>query len=483
MNSQLDGLIAVVKQNCPTCTLVEPVLRQLDQAKVLTAVYTQDNPRFPADVGTVIDDASLENSYRMNIEIVPTLLRFESGRQVAQAIGWHRGEWETVSGLTNLGKDLPETRPGCGSRSVEPGNSEKLAVQFGESTLSARRVEVGNQEDEMEACFERGWTDGLPVVPPTEERVIRMLAGTTRSPAETVGIVPPNRNECSVEKVAINAVMAGCKPEYLPVVLTAVEATLLEEFGMHGLLATTFFAGPMVVVNGPLADRIGMNARINALGQGNRANASIGRALQLVIRNVGGGIPGGIDRAMLGNPGKYTFCFAEREEDSPWESLAAERGYSPGASTVSLFAASGVTPIMDQASREPDALCRSFAACLRGVGHPKHANSVPPLLVISPEHTRRFADAGWSKARFKETVNEYLEIPVEELTSGANGIPEGISKDRARNKETLPKFQSGSLHVVRAGGDAGLFSAIISSWGGSRSVTREIQNEHKLRIA
>ena len=345
---------------------------------------------------------------------------------------------------------------------------------IGDKKRAARRIEVGTLEDEIETCFERGWSDGLPVVPPTEERIMRMLSGTTRSPDELVGIVPPNYNTCTVEKVAINAVLAGCKPEYLPVVLAAVETALTEAFCMHGLLATTFFAGPMIVVNGPITREIGMNARVNALGQGNRANATIGRALQLVIRNIGGGVPGGIDRAMLGNPGKYTFCFAEREDDSPWESLAVERGFSPDASTVSLFAASGVTPIMDQASRDPDALCRSFAACLKADGHPKHANSPPPVLVISPEHTRRYADAGWSKTRFRDTLNQYLQLPVAELISGAGGIPEGISEQRTKNNETIPKFRNNTLHIVRAGGDAGLFSAIISSWGGSQSITREI---------
>ena len=214
-----------------------------------------------------------------------------------------------------------------------------------------------------------------------------MLGGTRRGPDEVVGIVPPNYNACTVEKVAINAVMAGCKPEYMPVVLAGIEAALMEDFGMHGLLATTFFVGPMLVVNGPIAREIGMNAGVNVLGQGNRANATIGRTLQLVIRNVGGGVPGGVDRAMQGNPGKYTFCFAEREEDSPWESLALERGFEAGVSTVSVFAASGVTPIMDKASRDPEGLCLSIAACLKGVEHPKHANSPGPVLVISPEHT------------------------------------------------------------------------------------------------
>jgi hypothetical protein len=469
-----DGLIAFVKRDCPTCSLVVPVLRQIGDATGSFSVYTQDDPSFPREIEHVIDDTGLEHSYRFQIETVPTLLRVENGAETGRAAGWHRGEWEALSGVGELGVDLPETRPGCGSRSVEPGVAEELAVRFGGARLEARRVEVGSSEDGAEACFERGWTDGLPVVPPTAVRVLRMLDGTRRAPGEVVGRVPPNYNPCTVEKVAINAVMAGCKPEYMPVVLAAVEAALMDDFGMHGLLATTFFVGPMIVVNGPIAREIGMNARINALGQGNRANATIGRALQLVIRNVGGGVPGGVDRAVQGNPGKYTFCFAEREEDSPWESLAVERGFGTEMSIVSLFAASGVTAIADTASRDPAGLCRSIAACLKGVAHPKHANIMGPVLVISPEHTRRFGDAGWSKARFREELDRYLEIPVEQLVSGAAGIAEGISNDRAGAGRTLPKFRPGTLHIVRAGGDAGLFSSIIGSWAGTQAVSKEI---------
>ncbi len=474
MRTVPDGLIAVVRRDCPTCALVEPVLQRIGSSAGSLTVYSQDDVRFPEEVANVIDDTDLEHSHRLQIETVPTLLQFENGGEVGRAVGWHRGEWEALSGIRGLGADLPETQAGCGSKSVEPGVAEALAVRFGNASLAARRVEVGSLEDETEACFERGWTDGLPVVPPTEVRVLRMLEGTRRAPNEVVGIVPPNYNACTVEKVAINAVMAGCKPEYMPVVLAGIEAALMEDFGMHGLLATTFFVGPMLVVNGPIAREIGMNAGVNVLGQGNRANATIGRTLQLVIRNVGGGVPGGVDRAMQGNPGKYTFCFAEREEDSPWESLALERGFEAGVSTVSVFAASGVTPIMDKASRDPEGLCLSIAACLRGVEHPKHANSPGPVLVISPEHTRRFEDAGWSKAQFREVLERNLEVPIGQLVSGAGGIAEGVSAERVGVQETLPKFQRGTLHIVRAGGDAGLFSSVIGSWGGSKSVSKEI---------
>ena len=160
----------------------------------------------------------------------------------------------------------------------------------------------------------------------------------------------------TIEKVAINAVLAGCKPEYLPVVIAAVEAALLPPFCMHGLLATTYFSGPMVVVCGPLAKAVGMNSRGNALGQGNRANATIGRALQLVIRNVGGGRPQGVDRATLGNPGKYTFCFAE-DGDPEWSNLNEDAGLPQNANSVTLFAADGVQGIVDQKARTPEPLC------------------------------------------------------------------------------------------------------------------------------
>src|SRR5690606_24806227 len=231
-----------------------------------------------------------------------------------------------------------------------PGMAETLLLRFGDAGLKARRVEIGAAEDPIEACFDRGWTDGLPVVPPTPERVLRMLQGTTRKPDEILGLMPPDLAPCSVEKVAVNAVMAGCKPEYLPVVLAAVEAALIDEFGTHGVLCTTMFAGPVVIVNGPVAQRVGLNSGVNALGQGHRANASIGRALQLVIRNVAGGRPGELDRATLGTPGKYSFCFAEAEHDA-WEPLSVERGFAPGTSTVTLFAGEGVQGIVDQKSR------------------------------------------------------------------------------------------------------------------------------------
>ena len=419
----------------------------------------------PPGVAGLIDDRDLEVSYRLDIEVVPTLMAFEAGLERERVIGWQREEWRRLIGSPELGADLPEFSPGCGSKSVDPGMPEKLAYRFGDTVLAARRIDLAEQEDDIEIGYRLGWSDGLPVTPPTEERVLRMLSGTSRAPDEIVGIIPPDQVACTVEKVAINAVMAGCLPEYLPVVLAAVEAACLEEFCMHGLLATTYFSGPVIVVNGPIVDQIGMNWGTNALGQGNRANSTIGRALQLVIRNVGGGRPGGVDRAALGQPGKLGFCFPEREHDSCWESLSVERGFAPEQSTVTLFAGDGVHGIADQQSRQPQSLTRSIAMTLRTVFHGKIYGGADAMLIVTPEHQRVFRQAGWSKARFRQELQSCLTVDGAELAAGAGGIAEGMPAKLAGRD--LAKFRPGGLLIVHTGGAAGMWSAVIGGWAAS----------------
>jgi hypothetical protein len=478
MNAPLlpDGLVAIVKRDCPTCRLVAPVLADLAGGDDPLTVYSQDDPTFPDGV-KVVDDTTLEVSFALDIDTVPTLLRIAGGEVVARTEGWLRPEWETLTGRVPLGAGLPEYRPGCGSRTHDADVAAARADAAGAARLRARRVDLGEHEDDVEAAFERGWSDGLPVVPPTPERVARMLTGTTRAFDDVVAVVPPDLVECSVEKVAINAVMAGCKPEYLPVVLTAVEAACTDEFNMHGLLATTYFSSPVVIVNGPITRAIGMNSGVNALGQGNRANATIGRALQLVVRNVGGGRPGEVDRATLGNPGKYTFCFAEDEAGSPWEPLHVQRGLPDDASAVTLFAGDGLRGLVDQLSRTPESLARSLAACLRAVPHPKLALGFDAVLVVAPEHGRVFRDAGWSKTRVRDELFALLQLDGDDAVRGAGGIAEGLPEGLAG--VTVPKFGDEGLLLVHAGGGAGLFSAIIGGWingpGGSQPVTREVR--------
>ncbi|MBM3799714.1 MAG: thioredoxin [Actinobacteria bacterium] len=470
-----DGLVIVVKHECETCRLVVPVISQLKAGTVPVTVYTQDDPSFPADV-SAIHDADLAVSWHNDIETVPTVIKVEHGREVARTFGWVRDEWHALTGRSDLGFDLPAFRPGCGSLSVDPDLVDALRARFGGSVLSARRVETAAAEDEFEAMFDRGWTDGLPVVPPTEERVLRMLTGTTRAPSDVVAVVPPDLVDVTVEKIAINAVMAGCKPEYLPWVIAGVEAVCNDTFNIHGVLATTMPVGPVIVCNGPGTRAIGMNSGMNVFGQGNRANLTIGRAVQLIIRNVGGGRPGEVDRATHGNPGKISFCFAEDELGSPWTSLAESRGVAPGRNAITVFPGEGPRCVVDQQARDPESLCNTFAACLRTLHNPKLVLAFDAIIVMGPEHSRVFAEAGWNREKVLDEIHARLQLPGSELIRGANGIAEGVP---AHLKDaTLPKFRPGGLLLVHAGGGAGLFSAIIGGWAngdvGSQPVTREV---------
>ena len=328
----------------------------------------------------------------------------------------------------------------------------------------------------MEALYDRGWTDGLPLVPPTEARVLRMLEGTSRAADEVVALVPPNLVECTVEKVAVNSVMAGCRPEYLPVVLAALEAVCTDEFNMHGILATTMGVGPVFVVNGPITAEIGMNSGVNVLGHGNRANATIGRAVQLVVRNVGGGAPGGVDRATHGSMSKLGFCFAEDEVGSPWITLAEDRGFSRSQDVVTAFCGEGPRIVVDQKSRSADSLVRMLAEGLLASVSPRTVMGMDGLLVVSPEHMARFSDAGWDRQRFMEELGRHLVVEADGILAGTDGIEEGLPPNLAGL--TLPKFRPGGLLVVHAGGPAGLFSAIIGGWlngpMGSEPTSREI---------
>jgi hypothetical protein len=238
------------------------------------------------------------------------------------------------------------------------------------------------------------------------------------------------------------------------------------------------FVGPVIVVNGPVRRQIGMNARGNALGQGNRANATIGRAVQLVIRNIGGGRPQEVDRATLGNPGKYTYCFAEDEEGSCWEPLSVERGIAPGKSAVTAFAGYGLQGVVDQKSRTPESLSRSFAECMKAIYNTKLAPACDAILVMCPEHERTYREAGWSKQRVYEELYRLTEMNGDDLLAGAHGIAEGGPPSYAGRR--IGKFRKGGLMIVRAGGGAGMFSGIIGGWSasgerGSAPVTKEIR--------
>ena len=481
------ALLCFVKEDCPTCQLSMPLIEAAGVAfrpalDVLTIGQEATGnanlvTRFALTV-PMLDDSALAVSYRYDIDTVPTVILADgAGQELDRSVGFAQADWErlfeAMSGLTGVPGPVlewapyPAWRPGCGSRSVEPGIAERLAAEAEGSPLRARRIDVGESDDLFEFMFDQGLTDGLPVVPPTPERVLRMLSATSRDAQELLGNVPPNLAPLTVEKVAINAVMAGCKPEYLPVVLAAVEAVLDEQFNLHGVLATTHFPTPVIIVNGPIRARIGMNSRMNVLGQGNRANATIGRAVQLVVRNVGGGRPGEIDRAALGQPGKYTFCFPEFEERSHWEPLHVERGYAPEQSTVTVFAGCSPTPIIDQLSRDAKSLATSYGLSLAAMSHPKQYPYGEVVVVVPPEHVDTFAKDGWSKAQIRQQVQAATMRPVRELVRDED-CAEGIPLEAARRiglDTVIGKFRDPSqIYLVVAGGEAGKFGAYLTGW-------------------
>ncbi|HKW94526.1 MAG TPA: hypothetical protein VJX92_21765 [Methylomirabilota bacterium] len=334
--------------------------------------------------------------------------------------------------------------------------------------------------DDLEIWFEKGVTDGLPVVPPSRERVERMLTGTTRDRHDLVGEVAPNYGRATVEKIAINAVMAGCRPEYLPVVLAAVEAAGDPAFNLHGVSTSTHFSAPLIVVHGPIRTRIGVNCSFGVFGPGHRANATIGRALRLVMINVGGTRPGETSMSTFGHPGRYTYCVGEHEEASPWPPYHVDRGLTAADSAVTVFAGEGPHGISDHASRTARALAGSIGWSMAGLWNAKHFPLYShTMLMVGPEHARTFGAEGWTKADLKRHVFETIRTPYGRLLPDEdNG--EGTNLRFAKGREpaldeAIPKFPStDELHVVVAGGTAGRFSMAIPGWLGTRNGSRPV---------
>jgi hypothetical protein len=353
---------------------------------------------------------------------------------------------------------------------LKPGCSSKAALDPEVAAAISRPA----AEDEMEEMFELGWTDGLPVVPPTVERVAAMLGSADSS--QTLGLVPPSMGEATLERVAACAVLAGCKPEYFPVVVAASRAVLDPGFNLHGQAVTTQPAGQLIVVNGPVRRAIGLNSGMSALGPGFRANLTIGRAVRLLASLCGGAMPGGLDRATLGQMGKIGFCVAEDEEASPWEPLHAERGFDPGQSVVTVIGCDAPQNISDHRSRTPEDLAYVLAwAAASSWSTNWWPLSDPSVFVICPEHATMFRDAGWSKQRLREFMFDTVRRPAGELRRGET-TPLAASAEPAA---AIPKWVSPEAIVLLvAGGEAGRYSAALGpcTGMGSRIVSREVES-------
>src|SRR5262245_2746570 len=338
---------------------------------------------------------------------------------------------------------------------------------------------------ELDEFFDHGVSDGLPVVPPTRARVSRAVEATRRAGSELIAEVPPNYGRATVEKIAVNAVMAGCRPEYLPVVIAAVDAICDPAFDLHGVSATTNAPTPLVVINGPIRSKLGVNCGAGVFGPGWRANATIGRAVRLVCVNVGGARPGVVSMSTLAHPGRYTYCIGEHEEASPWESLAVEHGFAATDDTVALLAADAPLTVYDQRSRTAPDMLATVAASMAVIEHHKMTHWGDTLLVLSPEHAAIVAGDGWSKADVRRFLFERLQRPVRELVPGNNGgdgLPEHVLRkfaDPEHDATPIPKFRAPEhIRVLVAGGTAGRFSAVVPGWTfskGSNLVMRRIR--------
>jgi hypothetical protein len=500
------ALICFVKEDCPTCNTAMPVIDAWHRGyggsvNVLVPGQTEAGNRTLIETHAlavpVLDDSTLKVSFAYEVEIVPTLILADGeGREVTRLEGFVKEDWQAVDAqLAELAGSapadvdwsaLPDWRPGCGSLSVDPLIADRLRAEAENSPLRARKIEIAAGDDEFEFMFDQGFTDGLPVVPPTPERVIRMLAGTRRDPQDVVAVVPPNMGEATVEKVAVNAVLAGCKPEYLPVIIAGLEAVCTDDFNIHGVMATTMGASPLMVVNGPIRHQLGMNMELGALGQGNRANASIGRALRLVIRNIGGARPGGTERSTMGNPMKFTMCFPEWEERNPWKPLHVERGFAPEDSVVTVFAmTSGPSLIVDQDSLTTAQLGGSIGMTLAAAHHPRARGFTDVVLVVCPEHIDTLVRDGATKESLLERIVETSSMPLRDMVADERsgvGLPAGKAAELPDETLDRPiqKFKSSDdIHIVVAGGDAGKFSAAFYGWVtgemGSVSVSRKIE--------
>jgi hypothetical protein len=261
----------------------------------------------------------------------------------------------------------------------------------------------------------RGWSDGLPMLPPTHAAIDAIISGSGLKKDDVLGVIPPLNGIATVERVAANAVMAGCLPDYFPLVVAAVKGVLQPGFNLDGVQTTTGNVAPLVIINGPCRNRLQINYSSNVLGQGWRANSTIGRALRLVLSNIGGAAPGIYDKATLGQPAKYTFCIAENEEENPWEPLHVERGFTPDTDVVSVFGCTGVNSAVDMASQTAEGLLKTFALTMIG-GFTSGVTSTETILIICPEHAVILSAGGYSKAAVRHKLFIAARVREEKIS-------------------------------------------------------------------
>ncbi len=339
--------------------------------------------------------------------------------------------------------------------------------------LKAASIDVPEDIVEITRIFnDKRWGDGLPIIPPTEQRVEAMLRGTLRQTDEVIGLIPPRLAEATVEKIAINSVMAGCVPEHMPVLIAGLEAMLEEKFNLYGVQATTHPCGPMLILNGPIRARLRINCKYGVFGPGTSANAVIGRAIRLVLINIGGAIPSQVDKATHGQPGKYSCVIGESEEESPWDPLSVERGFRPDQSTVTVVAAEAPHNVNDHYGVCASSILTTVAGTLACQGNNNIMNQLgEPVIVLGPEHARTIAQDGFNKKSVKNFIFQNARLSKKVFSREHQ-----VLRFAQYPEDLLPvSREAGDIMVIVAGG-AGKHSMVVPTFGNTFSVTKSIED-------
>ncbi|MDO8532101.1 MAG: hypothetical protein Q7T26_08035 [Dehalococcoidia bacterium] len=342
--------------------------------------------------------------------------------------------------------------------------------------LTSKRISFPDSLDELEAINDflllRKMTDGLPVVPPTERRVRAFIEYARRRASEVIAVIPPANHPATAEKLAVNAVMAGCKPEYMPIVLAAVEAMTEPQFNLNAIQSTSAPAGPMLIINGPIRHEISLNCSSGLLGPGWRANASIGRAIRLILMNLGGAVPGTVDLATQGWPGKYSLCAGELEEENPWEPLHVERGFRRDESTVTVLGVQGTNAIVE-ASPDAEDVIKTIEHALVDTGcNNFHTGLGEPALLLCPTHAQLLKRLFPTKNHLKKYLWEKVRAPVEWFSRRYKERPGFLERVVDGTVPMIPQWED--YMVLIGGGPGGFFSTFLPTFGDSLSVTRRI---------
>jgi hypothetical protein len=501
------AVVVFFETDCPTCQLALPYLNSLRQGPAQVIGLSQDDERSTREfvrqlkiTYPVALDSELNISRAYDPQNVPTFYLLDENGQVQKTlVGFDK------QGLNELAAALgqppiapaddgaPAWKPGCSSRHLEleaqgiereksQTNGAKMLRRTGDP---ATHITLRDEEDPFEYCRQK-FGDALPVIPPTVEKVEAMVQACGLAPETVIARVPPFYGEATVEKIAANAVMAGCVPEIMRVLLPLVRAACDERFNLHGVQATTHFAAPLIMINGPVRQELGFWSQQNVFSNVARANSSLGRAFQLILLNIGGGRPDGIDMSALGNPGKFSFCIAENEEENPWEPFHVTRGLRREQSAVSLFAAEPPRGVSEHTAPAGKTVLETISFALATVWSYRTCLMPEAIVVLCPEHVKTIHRDGFTKEQARQFLFENTGVPVrhyskEERAEGTQ-LAANYKEITIRGEKCYQKFRSPeSISIFVAGGTAGKFSAVIGSWStgpaGSQMVTYPIPDK------